>query len=75
MNKQERIILYLTKAREMFEIRTTSKKYRAFESITGKIWYVGKNGSVRTGGKTIKESIPVTQTVMEKMEFWEQCMK
>lgn len=60
-SKQQQICAYLA-AKGCKEVQGKSAKYRTFKRANGEFYFVGKNGSLRTG-PTVSESISLSGMV------------
>ena len=54
---------------KLFDVRSKSLKFEGL--IPGSIWFIGKNGSCRTG-KSKSNSISITDRIHKQMEIWEK---
>ena len=66
MTKTDKVIQFLT-GKGMIEIKSKSMKYRTFEKpSSGKLYFVGKRGAVRTG-KCSSKSFSITSMINREM--------
>ena len=68
----DRVIRFLSDGLKMPGVGCNSRKYRKFVGahVNITLW-VGKNGSVRAG-KTITDSISMSQPIHDAMKVWER---
>ena len=66
MTKTNKVIQYLTD-KGVVEIKSKSMKYRTFENpSSGKLYFIGKRGAVRTG-KCSSKSFSITSIINREM--------
>jgi len=66
MKKSDAVVKCLL-GRNFKEISSKSRKYRTFESPSGKLYFVGRSGALRTG-KSSSDSISITSSINRILE-------
>lgn len=67
---QDHVIRYLEEALMFNEVDSKSR-YKRFVGPGGRIFFVGKNGAVRTG-KNASSSFSITHNIHPAMKVWEE---